>query len=235
MSCERKYAKNPYFKTATVVPIRRNTHNGTSRDSSRNFQRMESHVYEHGISGSNNIAPSILRPQPMQETVEESSPHTSSDEYVTGHRIIDIISLNNMMNDIYISHLRTSPKCRVPEFKFPLNSETRQGLASYIYVQCLQCKFLSIQHRLFKSAEVKRRGRPKPIINVMTGNFLVSSGISVASLRMFCTALDIPPPSERSLLRSAKAASVVITVEGEKQLEKNRQDLRNIMEHNSDT
>lgn len=225
------FISNPHFQKGHLNIHHANT-TPEPEDRSRNFKRLDRDIYELGHPQPG-LAPSILRPQ---HGVENKDPTLDDHrKYADGNRICHLPTLAAVLSDLYCQHQQSSASCTEPNFKFPADSETFQGLGSYVHIHCLQCGFQSSKYHLFQNELTSsKRGRPRALINVMTGNALMNSGVSMHTFQLICASLDIPPPSEKTLNKNAKSAADVIITEGDKQLHRNRAKLEQFLSHDTE-
>ena len=90
-------------------------------------------------------------------------------------------------------------KCSFPECSVRLNlqnieTETRIGLGSILWVRCDSCGELNKIYTN-KTHEQKGRGRPVFDVNTKLATALIHAGLSVVSVQRLLECLEIPPPS----------------------------------------
>ena len=201
-----------------------------SSGGNRKFSRLSRQLYSFGLHSPDETMPSILRPAGNQK---EESYHDQIPRYVEGNRVVHMPTLMDNFGNVYSEHLHASPKCRQPKFALPSEEEVVQGLGCYFVIECSVCAFRSVQYRFFNvlSDPEGTRGRPRAEINVLSGAFLVNSDISSNSFIKLFASLNIPPPSERSLITNSNYACHPIATAGQNQLHCNRVALQKILAH----
>lgn len=223
----KKYTVN------TVIPDNPATESTSDSSTLRNYDRLPRSIYDLGIQDYE-ATPCILRPSKDHEFSEldqTRNEFTDTEKtYISSNRIINMSELSNVISFVYEDHLKSSKRCRAPTFQFPQEFEVRQGLASYMVITCTSCNYHSPKMRYFEAGPSKP-GRPRAMINLRSGHFLLNSNISQEDYRLMCICHNIPPPSQKTLQANVTYASDIALEEGEKTLKENRKKLVQLLEH----
>ena len=186
-------------------------------------------MYELGIKKST-FTPTILRPHSNKVSDKVNLAQAeNANTYLTSNRFVNMEELSNLMSQVCTVHHYSHPKCTVPQFVFPRQTEKLQGLGTTVETLCLKCGFKMPHTDLFK----KLTGKTKPAaeINVRLGQYMLNSEVSMTSLRCLLNVLDCNAPCEKTLMRNMSKASKVHMELGAQQIHTNQDNLSKIISH----
>ena len=155
----------------------------------------------------------VLRPKP------KSTDETTSD-YLKGDgkgemRLIHMDKLMEMFNKSIQEHMDLS--CELPHFE--VASETKKGLCWKMALKCNNCKYVSIQYKLYDEVISNGKRGPKfakPNLGLQVG--LQETPISKSQARVLLACMNTPPPCDSSLQQAANKVGDITSLAAEKDL-----------------
>ena len=161
-----------------------------------------------------NSAIHVLRPKP------ESQDEATS-EYLKGDgkgemRLVHIDKFLEMFNTSLQEHLDSS--CKHPLFE--VASEAKKGLCWKMALKCKNCKYVSIQYKLYEEVISSGKRGPKfakPNLGLQVG--LQETPISKSQARILLACMNTPPPCDSSLQQAANKVGELTSLAALKDLQ----------------
>lgn len=170
------------------------------------------------------VLPSRLRPK-SSTTQEPALP-----ERLTGNIITDVSKCELHFNSCIRNHLREFPDCS-GDIIFDPDSFSTWGLAIAGRMKCSSnCGFISEKLKFYEEVERKGRGRKAAKINTQLQVILTKQPIGNSGVREILASIDTPCPSESGMQKNANKVSDAFHTIAEKQLAKNRELVKSVLE-----
>lgn len=142
----------------------------------------------------------LLRPAPDVESSPENTATSSPDQH-SGTRMVAIEQVIEMLNDVYRDHRDESDDCK--DLHVRIAKEKKWGLGWRYQVCCVNCKFVSQEHKLYKEIETKRPGPNPAAVNHTFQAGLQDTPMGNSKARYLLAAADIPPPSRSAMQKTS--------------------------------
>ena len=111
---------------------------------------------------------------------------------------------------------------------FDMKREKKVGLAWQESLKCEKCTYMSTMYKLYEEVPSTGRGRRAAVPNVGVHIGLSHASLSMAGLRTVMMAMDVPPPSQSGMQKSANRVMQSIVKVNEKDMRDRRLKLREI-------
>ena len=150
----------------------------------------------------------ILRPKAVDDPAEKFE---SKVPEIEGNRIIDVLLMINMWNDVIRLHAgysKDSP-CTEPEFK--MDTEQKRALGWSCAVRCKNCTYRSPLFKLYREAKTNKPGPKSALINKYLPSALCGQAVSTKGARLLLGHLNIPAGAKSGMQRQANQVSKDIT------------------------
>lgn len=127
------------------------------------------------------------------------------DEKSIENRVVDRDLTVSMINNLTISHLQQSKKCKSPNFE--ILQEKQWGLGWTWILKCNNCAFISESFKLFREVENCTRGRKAGSVNYGFQTGITNTNIGNDGARLILTSAGIPPMSKAGMQKVANKVS----------------------------
>ena len=159
------------------------------------FCRNKQNIFSTGLTAT------ILRPLPAPALSESPQKPNTNQEEATGHRIINVETLIEFINDTNDEHHLKTPGCRSKLF-FPAKMEVFLGMSSSMAIWCTKCQFKKEPYALYRRLKLddnSQRGHSE--INVRMAAYHTTHPGSYQDSIEFGVYMDTPTITECGLSR----------------------------------
>lgn len=211
-------------------------------DSAARWRRLPQDLYDDVIQEHSGNTPAmmqnsyglptetkLLRPSTSSSSVMDNENRSVSEKDADRdtYRLLHLRKTEILWNEAIRVHIR--PNICQGELRWDMDVEKQRGLG---WKECLSCTcggYRSAQHNLYVEIENKGSRGPKtaaPNVGVQVG--LTQSMISNTAFRNGLMAVNIPPPSDRSMQKTANKVCDAITDLNKDDMEMQREHLRDV-------
>ena len=194
----------------------------------KNFNRLSAEIYRLG-SREKQVTPCILRPRKATASVLEAAEEKAHGDD-SSYCLVNLAQLSKFTSLCAREHSKYAPHCEA-DFTFPSSGRAYQGLGTSLTAVCRKCKFATQQQTLYNTVRLTGKGRPNVDLNVGLSQFMLSSGVAYKDVTLLFSLLNCKSISERGLKKGVKKVCAFVEKAGEQQLHKNREMLKEFVEH----
>lgn len=229
-SFRRGHPYHPKRTNSSENTLQHLRHNWTSRLSDTVYGEVVSLNSEHlpdtmDADGKSTFQ-RILRPAKRKETVLEHIQHKNCD--LSENRLVNKSQMLDMFNASVSGHYIHSPSCHVPSFE--VSQEIKKGTAWRMSLLCSKCNYISPLYKLYREVQTTslRRGAKTACTNVALATALQDTTIGKTKASMILTAINMPPPTLKSMQSTANQVASQTSMMVEDDLHHIRENIKTI-------
>ena len=122
-----------------------------------------------------------------------------------------------MYNQCILAHNDKEGECNEPQFQ--INTEKKWGLCWRYTLRCNKCSFVSQEYKLYKEVHTNKPGQNPAQVNLSLAVGMQDNPVGPTAMRRLLCAMNVDPPCQSNLQRSANIVGDKITVLNKKDMD----------------